>query len=72
MRGKRTGGRMRLPQPPARPEQRPLLGMPDWLVINGGYTFGCLLWPAMAIVAVRGLAGAIGSVVARLGRRKTG
>jgi hypothetical protein len=46
--------------------------MPDWLVINGGYNFGCLLWPAMAIVAVRGAGYAIGALVRRLGRRKTG
>jgi hypothetical protein len=72
MRGKRTGDRRRVPQPSARPEQRPLLGMPDWVVINGGYTMGCLLWPAMAIVAVRGASQAIGALVRRLGRRKTG
>ena len=71
MRGKRTGDQTLRRQPAERPEQRPLLGMPDWLVINGGYNFGCLLWPAVAIVAVRGAGQTIGALVARLRLRKT-
>ena len=71
MRGKRTGDRTRGRQPAKRPEQKPLLGMPDWLVINGGYNFGCLLWPAVGIVAVRGAGQAIGALLTRLRRHKT-
>jgi hypothetical protein len=69
MRGKRTGGWKQPQQPTQRPEQRPLLGMPDWVVFNGMYNIGCLAWPAMAIVAVRGVGYAIGALARRLGRR---